>query len=360
MKVQKPYGDISLNECVSLIEKVGDTVTVLVQGHVGSGKSSMLKILAAKYPEHTPVYCDITTKDVGDFLIPQIRTLDDVPVCSFIPNEEFGFHYNKPVLLLLDELGKASKAVMNACLRLMLERHLGTHALPEGSIVFATTNLASEGVGDNIPAHARNRICTVKMRKPSADEWRFDFAQNNDVDPVIIATAIEYPEMLASFEDYEVPEQNTYIHDPRVPRAAFVTPRSLEKASDILKACQELPENTLIHALCGVVGERAALDIMTILRLDQTLPSWASIIAAPDKAKAPSSGAALCLIISKGLGNVTKENFDAWLTYMARLPREAQCLFMRGIMSSNCPRRPIAVVNKKFAELCISLGWAFS
>ena len=182
MKAQNPYSSLSLSECVDLIDKVGDKITVLIQGHIGTGKTAILKILAARYPKHTPVYCDITTKDVGDFLIPQIRTLDGQPVCSFIPNEEFGLHLNKPVILLLDELGKASKSVMNACLRLMLERTLGTYSLPEGSLVFATTNLTAEGVGDSLPAHARNRICTVKMRKPTPEEWRYDFAQNNGVD----------------------------------------------------------------------------------------------------------------------------------------------------------------------------------
>jgi energy-coupling factor transporter ATP-binding protein EcfA2 len=359
MQARKPYDSLNLNECVDLISRVGQTVTLLIQGPIGCGKSSMLKLLAAKYPDHIPVYCDITTKDAGDFLIPQIRTLDGVPVCSFIANEEFGFHFNKPIILLLDELGKAPKAVMNACLRLMLEKKLGTYTLPEGSIVFATTNLASDGVGDSIPAHARNRICTIKMRKPTPAEWRHDFAQNNGVDPVIIATAIEYPEMFGSPEDYERPELNTYIHDVRSPRAALVTPRSLEKASDILKVCKDLPEDVLIHALMGTVGERATLDIMNILRLDLSLPTWASIINDPGNALAPASGAALCLVTSKGLGNVTKETFDAWMTYLNRLPREAQALFARGVMSANCPKRPIATTNKQFSTWCVNQGWMF-
>jgi hypothetical protein len=359
MQAKKPYDSLSLNECIDLIDRVGDQVTILVQGPIGCGKSSMLKILANKYPNHMPVYCDITTKDAGDFLIPQIRTLDGVPVCSFIANEEFGFHLNKSVILLLDELGKAPKAVMNACLRLMLEKKLGTYTLPEGSIVFATTNLASDGVGDNIPAHARNRICTVKMRKPTPVEWRYDFAQNAGVDPVIIAAAIEYPDMFASPEDYDRPEQNQYIHDVRSPRAAFVTPRSLEKASDILKACRDMPEDVLIHALIGTIGERASLDVLNILRLDQSMPTWGAIIADPHNAQAPTSGAALCLVISKGLGNVDKASFDAWMTYLKRLPREAQALFCKGAMSTHCPKRSIATSNKQFTNWCADMGWLF-
>jgi len=358
--MKKPYSSISMQETIKLISAVGEQLTVLVQGEMGIGKSSILKELAKSHPNHTPCYIDITTKDVGDFLVPQIRTIDGTPVCSFIPNEEFGFHLDKPLIVMLDEVGKAGKAVMNACLRLMLERKLGIHTLPEGSIVFATTNLAVEGIGDNIPPHARNRVCVVKMRKPTAEQWRWDYAQNAGIDPVVIATAIEYPAMLASFEDYERPDMNEYINDPRVPRAAFVTPRSLEKASDILKRCREMPEEVLTHALFGVIGERATMDMMNILKLDNTMPAWSEIVNKPDTTIVPPNGAAVCLVVSKALSNVEPTTFDSWMTYLSRLPREAQALFAMSVMSANSPKRSIAVTNRKFTEYAVENGYLFN
>ena len=348
-----------MQETISLISKIGDTLTVLVQGEMGIGKSSILKALAESHPNHIPCYIDITTKDVGDFLVPQIRTLDGTPVCSFIPNEEFGFHLDKPLILMLDEIGKAGKAVMNACLRLMLERKLGIHSLPEGSIVFATTNLGTEGIGDNVPPHARNRVCVVKMRKHTGDEWRWNYAQNAGIDPVVIATVVEYPAMTASFEDYERPDMNEYINDPRVPRAAFVTFRSLEKASDILKRCRDMPEDVLTHALFGVIGERATMDMINILKLDNTMPAWSEIINKPETTNIPPNGAAVCLIVSKALSNVTEETFDSWMQYASRMPREAQALFAMGVMSNKSPKRSIAVTNRKFTEYAVSQGYLF-
>jgi energy-coupling factor transporter ATP-binding protein EcfA2 len=358
--MKKLYSDVSFQEVVNVINRIGDRVTVLVSGHTGTGKSSILKELAALNPNHVPCYLDVTVMDVGDFLIPKIRTLNGDEVCSFIPNESFGFHLKKPIILLLDEIGKASKSVMNCSLRLMLERSLGVYDLPEGSIVFATTNLGIEGLGDNIPPHARNRVCNVNMRKPTAEEWRWNYAQNAGVDPVVIASAIEYPSCFASFQDYEVAGQNQYIYDPRSPTISFVTPRSLEKASDILKKCRDVPEPVLYHLLAGVVGERFTADMMNILKLDNTMPAWSEIVNKPDTTMVPPNGAAICLVVSKALSNVATDTFDSWMTYLNRLPREAQALFAMSVMSANSPKRSIAVTNRKFTEYAVENGYLFS
>jgi hypothetical protein len=102
------YKSLSLQQTANLILAVGDTTTVLAQGEMGIGKSSMLKILQDRLnTTHHFCYGDMTTKDVGDFLVPKIRSLNGTEVCSFIPNEEFGFHHDKPIVLMLDEIGKA-------------------------------------------------------------------------------------------------------------------------------------------------------------------------------------------------------------------------------------------------------------
>ena len=119
------YKSVSLKEGAELVHRIGDVDTTLFQGEMGIGKSSMLKMLAKMNPDHHICYVDMTTKDVGDFLIPKIRTLNGVEVCSFIPNEEFGFHTGKPVIVMLDEIGKCGKAVFNASLRIMQEFALG-------------------------------------------------------------------------------------------------------------------------------------------------------------------------------------------------------------------------------------------
>jgi len=138
---------LNLDQIATAIRHGGNKRTVLIQGHMGTGKSSLLKTLAKELPAHTPCYFDCTTKDLGDISIPKLATLDSEgsDYVTYATNEELGAHINGPIILMVDEYGKANPAVKNSMLRLMLERKIGSYTLHEDSIVFATTNLGAEG-----------------------------------------------------------------------------------------------------------------------------------------------------------------------------------------------------------------------
>lgn len=358
------YKTITLKQTADLIAAVGDVQTILVQGEMGIGKSSILTMLKAKpeFKDYFFCYVDITTKDVGDFIVPKIREMETgEEVCSFIPNEEFGFHFkDKKVVMMLDELGKAKGGVMNACLRLMHEQALGTYHLSAGSIVFATTNLAIEGIGDNVPPHARNRITVVRAAKPTADEWIENYAIPAGVNSVIVGTVGEFPDMFATFEDYEKPEQNTYIYDPRTVRHAFVTPRSMTKAALIYERTRILGDDVMCHALAGTVGEKAMHNILTMDKLDNQLPAWDDVIKNPDTAVVPTSAAAACMMVAKAVSRIDPGNITAWVKYMNRMAKEAQGLFARSVMSELCPKRNVAARNAEFAKWAADNNFLFA
>lgn len=354
------YKSLSLQQTADLIAAIGDKQTVLASGEMGIGKSSILKMLKAmpKFKDHLFCYVDITTKDVGDFMVPKIRTIDGVEVCSFIPNEEFGLHFKgKKVVMMLDELGKAKGGVMNACLRLMQERSLGMYDLD--GVVFATTNLGIEGIGDNVPPHARNRVTQVRVRKPNAQEL-MEYAINNNWNPIVVATINEFPEMLASFEDYEKPEQNMYINDPRDVRMAVVTPRSLDKSGYIIDQTMALGDDIMCHALKGTIGEKAMHNMLTMVKLDTQLTNWDDLIKSPTTATVPTSAAAACMLVAKAVQRIEKVSIDAWMDFLPRISKEAQGLFARSVMSDKCPKRTVAATNPKFAKWAADNNYLFA
>ena len=328
---------LSLSQCVDLICNVGQDVTVLVQGDMGSGKTSLLKEVSRRMGM-TGVYFDCTTKDLGDLYLPRISDTEGGDYVSFVPNEEFGMHHGRPVVLMLDELGK-NRSILNGLLRVMQERHVGSRPLPKGSIVFATTNLGAENVGDMLPPHARNRIMVVRMSKPNADEWML-WAAVNDIEPSLIAAVHEFPQMLQSFTDVEQPDANPYIYDPRdSSRTAFVTPRSLEKLSHLLKKRAVLGDHVTFQAAIGLVGGKAAGDIMTMVTLEDTLPKFDAIVADPMKIKLPDGVAARIMSSITCATRVEQQNFAAVFQYVQRLPMETVGLFCH-ILVKNPQKAP--------------------
>jgi len=324
---------LTLNECVDLIGAVGSDVTVLVQGDMGSGKTSLLKMLSARFPTHFPAYFDCTTKDLGDVQIPHIRDAEENSYVRFSPNEEFGVHHNKPVILMLDELGK-NRSIINAMLRVMQERSIGSTQLPAGSIVFATTNLGQENVGDMLPPHARNRIMVVRMKKPDAEQW-MAWGMENGIEPALMAAVHEFPQMLESFTDVEDPKNNPYIYDPRdTGRTAFVTPRSLEKLSHVLKKRAVLGDHVVLQGAMGLVGAKAANDIMTMVTLGDTLPKYDAIVADPTKVKLPDGVAARIMSCLTCLQRVERGDFNTVFKYIERMPMEIQGMFCTMLMKS--------------------------
>ena len=354
------YKSISLQQTADLIAAVGDVQTILAQGEMGIGKSSILKMLREKpeFKDHYFCYVDITTKDVGDFMVPKIKDIDGNEVCRFVPNEEFGLHFkDRKVVMMLDELGKAKGGVMNACLRLMQERSLGVYDLQ--GIVFATTNLAVEGIGDNVPPHARNRVTQVRVAKPTPEEW-MTYAISKGVNHTVIATVREYPDMMASFEDYESPTQNTYVYDPRDVRLSFVTPRSLEIAGHIVDRCAILGKDVLAHALKGTVGDKAMLNILTMVDMDAQLADWDDIIKSPTTVPVPNNGAASCMLVAKAVQRIRKDNIGSWMDFLPRMSKEAQGLFARSVMQERCPNREVAATNMKFAKWAADNNYMFA
>ena len=103
---------LNIDQVATAIRTGGNKRTVLVQGHMGTGKSSLLKMLADDLPTHTPCYFDCTTKDLGDITIPNIAKMDDgAGYVTYLTNEELGAHLDEPIILDIDEYGKANPAV---------------------------------------------------------------------------------------------------------------------------------------------------------------------------------------------------------------------------------------------------------
>ncbi len=359
---------VTLSQFANAIATVGDQVTIIGQGEPGIGKSAMLKVLAKRFPEYATAYIDCTLLDLGDFALPYTVEENGIRVTRFAPNARFQLQSDKPVIVMLDEIGKAMKAVKNVLLTLMNEYRIGDMTLPKGSIVFGTTNLASDGVGDSLEAHARNRVCFTTVRKPHAgfnvdgsldpDSWGA-WAIENDIEPIVLAWVKQNPHCLESYTD-PAQIENGLIYQPTKPQSAFVTPRSLEKASHIVKQRHTLGDLVTQSLLAGTVGDKAAAEMQAFFTVVDKLPTWESIVADPKGAKVPGATdvIAKCMVVFSALTRVDDKSIDAWIDYAERLDLEWQAMFAKSAMKSST-KQSILTRNTKFKQWAIKNQWAF-
>jgi hypothetical protein len=365
--------NISLAQFTDAIATVGEDVTIIGQGEPGIGKSAILKDLAKRFPNHIIAYIDCTLLDLGDFALPYTVEENGMRVTKFAPNARFLMHMGKPVVIMLDEIGKAMKSVKNVLLTLMNEHRIGDVHLPNfgpgmNSIVFGTTNLASDGVGDSLEAHALNRVCRVTVRKPHAgfqpdgsidsDSWGM-WAINNDIAPEVIAAVKQFPDFLESYTDAGQ-RDNPYIFNPMKGQTAFVSPRSLEKASHIAKKRHILGDAVTISLLSGVIGESAARHMEAFFTVVDKLPTWEAIVKDPMNAKLPSAtdAVAKCLLVFSALARVDASSLEKWLHYLQRMDMEWQALFAKSAMKSTA-KQGLVVNSTKFKAWAMANAWIF-
>ena len=324
---------LPLEDIANPIMNLGDVITFIIQGHMGSGKSTLLKMLAKMLPNHIPVLFDCTTKDMGDLLIPNLMEVSSTGVVKFAPNSELGLQHNKPIILLIDEIGKALPPVQRALNAVSLERKIAEWKLPVGadgtkSIVFATTNLGAEGVGDLMLAHSRNRYSVIRSRKPTNREWLENFAIPNKLDEYVLGWCNDMPELFQSFEQVQNPDDNLFIfHPAALDRDGVVTQRSLEKASNIMSK--------------------------------RHLMSDASLKRDPHRAPVPSV-AAQVMITYRTLTQIERNWVDEWFIYMQRLPLPMQSLFMQTVVKESYTKTSYLTGNAFFSEWCAKHNYAFT
>jgi hypothetical protein len=336
---------ITLKQAAQLIKSNPET-RFLLQGEPGIGKSSILKPIAESL-DYDHAYIDVPNLDLGDIAMPVID--HETKTTRYYPNARFKVHEGKPVVIMLDEFTKGADPVKNM-LHPMLEKanpRLGDISLNEKNIVFLTGNLTTDGVGDSLKAHSRNRLVPVTIAKPTAEEW-IEWGMNNGIEAEVLAWANQYPHIFASYTD-AAQADNPYIYNPRKHQNAFVSPRSLATASNIVRARKELDPDTVIAALTGAIGEAGARDMQAYIEFADQLPSWEATIKEPQKTKIPQSPGACAIVVFGAISRIEKDTITPFMEYLERFDAEWQAVFAINIAKTPS-KQAIAFSCKAFAN----------
>jgi len=336
---------ITLKQASNLI-RTNPTTRFILRGEPGIGKSSLLESIAEGLG-YDHAYIDVPNMDLGDIAMPVID--HETRTTRYYPNARFKVHNDKPVVIMLDEFTKGADPVKNM-LHPMLEKanpRLGDISLNRKNVVFLTGNLTTDGVGDNLKAHSRNRLVPVTIAKPDADQW-VEWAMNKGLEPEVIAWVNRFPHVLASYTDGGQ-NDNPYIFNPRKTQNAFVSPRSLETASNIVRVRKENDPDVVISALTGAIGEAGARDMQAYIEFADQLPTWEQVLAQPTTTKIPTSAGACAITVFGAIARIDKQSITPFMQYLERFDPEWQAVFAINIAKTN-GKQAIAFSNKSFAD----------
>lgn len=337
---------VTLEQAAKLIVSNPD-IRFLLEGEPGVGKSSILKTIQNMTGMEV-ARIDCANLDLGDTATPMPDR--DTKTLTYYLNRAFKIHTGKPVAIMLDEYGKAKEGVKLA-LHPMLEvdcPRLGDVPLPEGSFVFLTGNLTTDGVGDTLKSHSVNRITRLRIRKPSAEQWITWALNEGTVDPVVIAFVDKNPHVMASYLD---PGQadNLMIFHPKRPGMPFASGRSLFRASSIVRTRHiNGPEPTLA-ALIGTVGEATARVLHSFIEFDDQIPRWQTIIDNPRTTPTPTTSGAQAVLVYGGIVRVTDSTITPFFEYLTRMGEEWVAIFCVNI-AKNPAKQSVAFKCKAFSD----------
>jgi hypothetical protein len=208
--------------------------------------------------------------------------------------------------------------VQAACYQLVLDRRLGDYVMPADWEILAAGNPASErGVHFAMPRPLRNRFLHLTL-EPDLKDW-CSWAILHKILPQVIAFLRFRPNLLLAPGD-------------AVDVTAWPTPRSWAMLSRVLKAWYARHSNLddlLLHIFNGVVGEGAAAEFFSFLRLLHELPSTDEILHNPTTAKVPDDPS-VAIAVATALGRIINDrNIGQAGQYLSRMEPEYHVLAMR-------------------------------
>ncbi|GAA2024550.1 MoxR family ATPase [Catenulispora yoronensis] len=307
---------------------------VLLWGQPGIGKSSTLVHLARglDLPLETVI---ASVHDPSDFAGLPIIGTDPAArgVAMAPPDWAVRLHRAGHGLLFLDEISSAPPAVQAALLRVVLERHVGSLALPEGVRIVAAANPpGSAADGWQLAAPLANRFVHLAwVHDPDVvvrglgGTWPRIPLPRLDPSPERLAASVARARagvcaFLTVRPDYTHRMPNT----PAGRAGAWPSPRTWEMALRLLAFgyAADADLEAVAIAIRGAVGDGAGLELMAFLER-RDLPDPEAVLADPGGAELPDRGdlvhATLAAVVDAVARDTTRERWEAAWYLVARL-----------------------------------------
>ena len=311
------YSDIKSSILAQFAAEGGNKVVPLIVGKPGGGKSSVAREIAHELAQAH----GIPTERIIEFN-PSLREPSDIlglPDLSgeysrWVPPKEF-YDIRQgtgAAILIIEELTDAMMDMQNPLCRIILDRHAGQMALTNELFIIASGNRTEDKSGaSRLSTKLANRMRMLQFEENLAD-W-IDWALGAGINPAIIGFLRWKPNLLSDF-------------DPN--RSCNPTPRSWE---DVSRIPLTLSKSVYREHVTGAIGEGAATEFMSFLRIMNNLPDYDRIKTHPEEAAIPRDPATMYALAVRIAEDINEKNAPAYFKYTARCTPEFEVLILRSI-----------------------------
>lgn len=317
-----------VSAAIETCRKAGSAL--MIWGPAGVGKSDTVKSAAARLGIRVMDFRAVYRESIDIMGLPHIAESGGKEMTAYaqpagLPNAA---RDGKDGILFLDEIVSAPPQTQAALYQLTLEGRVGDYQLPPGwSIVAAGNRMSDRGVVHRMPDPLVDRFFHVDF-EPDLNDW-CAWALRSGVASEVIAFLRFRPGLL-------------HQYDGKRECHAFTTPRGWAAVSSVL-GCGADIESQLIR---GRVGDGAAGEFMSFLKLCREMISPDEVLAQPRKWTVPKNPGVLYALAEALARRACPENWDIVLLASERFPREyTQCLVSSAVRITPALTQTSAYVN---------------
>lgn len=237
------------------------STSVLLRGDHGIGKSQIVRTVGKTISDALKALAESSDMELIDRRLSQMSEGDvvglpstDGNVTRFNPPDWFKRACDKPCILFLDELNRATPEVMQAAFQIVLDRELNGWRLHKDTRVFSAVNASAAYNVNEIDPALLDRFWVIDL-KPDTADWLL-WARSKEPKPVGGNIHQLITDFIQDSDKWLHPEKNTE------PGRKTTSPRSWERLNDALVHADliENPNDPMFYSMClGYVGTEATI-----------------------------------------------------------------------------------------------------
>lgn len=313
---------LNIEQGISLMMAIAlspERPVLMLRSAPGEGKTESAK-QAAERLNIGCLLCHAASTMVEDLSMPVVNV--NKGTVSFaldagLPLE--GSQWPERGIFIVDEIAAASKDTWKVYAHLFQEREYKGRRVKPGWLFVATGNRAQDRAGSGpMLGHLNNRMTFIDIAS-DFNTWKAWYMSQDDYSPELVA-----------FHNFK---QGALLSDYKADRECNPTPRSWVKCGKMLP---HVPSDCEYEFLKGTVGEEAATEYMSFIRVCRALPDPDAIIANPAKASIPEKMDVIYALCGALAHRATTKNFANILTFANRLNPEYMVLIVRDSIA-HCP-----------------------